>query len=216
MRPELIQIWDEGAPTTAGQPSAFLSSTGSAGEALPPRVPGVYVIVNNRNENYYVGSTVNLRKRWVLHRHLLRMGRHHSPHLQNAWGFYGEPSFSFLVLAHVYNKQLRMAIEQTFLDLRPKYNVALKAVSSAGVVRSEETKEKLRQVWNAPGYREKVMAARSSRPLSEEHKALIAEAHKGKVASEEAREAMRRGSARRWAREEERAKAREAAQNRRK
>jgi len=61
----------------------------------PLPLGGVYVIHNKVNHNFYVSSTSNFRKRWVLHVHLLRSGRHHSPHLQSAWNKYGEESFVF-------------------------------------------------------------------------------------------------------------------------
>lgn len=59
-----------------------------------PIASGIYAIRNIRNGKLWVGQTINLRKRWRQHKTDLRLGQS-SPHLQAAWGEYGEPSFEF-------------------------------------------------------------------------------------------------------------------------
>jgi group I intron endonuclease len=59
---------------------------------------GVYQIRNVTNGKFYVGSSKDIKNRFAAHRKLLRGGRHHCPHLQAAWGKYGEECFIFEVL----------------------------------------------------------------------------------------------------------------------
>jgi group I intron endonuclease len=54
---------------------------------------GIYKISHAASGRAYVGSAVNIKKRWATHRHALRTGRHHSQKLQRAWSKYGEAEF---------------------------------------------------------------------------------------------------------------------------
>jgi len=171
---------------------------------------GVYVIHNKINQKFYVGSTSNFVKRFILHRHLLRQNKHHSPHLQAAWNKYGEDAFSFMRLCVVEDDKLRLDIEQSYLDyLRPAYNVSPLAVSSKGTRRSEETRAKMREAERRPE-RIALASAMGKRPKSEEEKAKIAASHIGIRPTEETRAKLREASAKRWAKPEEREKIRQA------
>lgn len=59
---------------------------------------GVYKIVNTANDHFYIGSTVNLRRRRVRHFSELRTGNHKNRRLQAAWDKYGAANFQFVVL----------------------------------------------------------------------------------------------------------------------
>jgi group I intron endonuclease len=72
---------------------------------------GIYQILNKVNGKSYVGSAVNIKKRWAVHRHTLRNNKN-SPHLQKAWNKYGEESFEFNVLEYVPNVEWLLEIEQ--------------------------------------------------------------------------------------------------------
>jgi group I intron endonuclease len=177
---------------------------------------GVYAIHNRINQKCYVGSTSNFVKRWILHRHLLRMNKHHSPHLQHAWNKYGEDAFTFLRLQVVEDTNQMLAIEQVFLStLKPAYNVSPSATSCKGVKRSEATRQKLREAMKKPE-RLAIVREVGRRPKSEEHKAKIAASHLGLRPSEETRAKLRAASARRWQKPEEREKIRQARLKKRK
>lgn len=51
---------------------------------------GIYRIVNLANDKFYIGSAVNLERRWYMHRNRLNAGKHRNAHLQAAWSKYGE------------------------------------------------------------------------------------------------------------------------------
>lgn len=80
-----------------------------------PRLPGIYQIRCKANGKIYIGSAVNLRARWDLHRHSLNIKQHYNPHLQSAWNLHGEESFEFSVLQYVDQSQL-LTTEQMWIE----------------------------------------------------------------------------------------------------
>jgi group I intron endonuclease len=109
---------------------------------------GVYAIRHLATSRCYVGSTVNLQKRWQAHRRMLRNGRHHSVRLQNAWNKYSEQQFEFVVLEIVPDKTAIVAREQHWIEAlrsskrKSGYNVCSIAYSKLGVKSSAETRRK--------------------------------------------------------------------------
>lgn len=155
-----------------------------------PNWPGVYVIENVTTNTFYVGSTVNMRKRWNYHRMELRRGSHHSAHLQNAWNKYGEGAFVFIPLQLIVEKERRLLAEQGFLDgFSNSYNIARRAQSCAGVKRSAETKARMRASFTSARREHARELGRA--PKSTEHRARIGEANAGRKQSEGARAKMR-------------------------
>jgi group I intron endonuclease len=166
---------------------------------IPPR-GGLYSIENTVTHNIYVGSTVNLRKRWQLHLHLLRNGKHHSFKLQASWNKYGEDSFRFIPISIIEDKSQWVRLEQHFIStLKPTYNVSLKAGSCAGIKRSPETIAKIREYIISPERLERFVKM-AKKPKSPEHRSRIAAAHRGMKASEETKAKLRSASAKRWGR----------------
>lgn len=64
-------------------------------------ISGVYKIVNKTNNGVYVGSSVNMPKRWKTHLWLLRKNKHRCKHLQNSFNLYGENNFYFEILEQI-------------------------------------------------------------------------------------------------------------------
>jgi hypothetical protein len=84
---------------------------------------GVYTILNTMTQDQYIGSSMNIAKRFVQHRSLLRRGKHYADRLQDAWNEYGEDVFSMTVLEEVADPGNLAAVEQRHLDQRqPAYN----------------------------------------------------------------------------------------------
>jgi group I intron endonuclease len=131
---------------------------------------GIYVIVNLVNHKRYVGSAVNIKRRWNGHRRNLRQGIHENPHLQKSWNKHGEHAFEFDVLEIVQDKRELTLVEQYYLDwMEPEYNIC-RTVGSAMLGRhhTEETKRK-------------ISAAHIGKPLSEEHRAKLSASHMGQM-----------------------------------
>lgn len=101
---------------------------------------GIYEIVNTINGNRYVGSAVNIEKRWYEHKRTLQNKKHQNPHLQRAWNKYGADSFKFHVIEHCFFFML-VPREQYYIDeLNPEYNISPTAGSPLGVKHTEEVK----------------------------------------------------------------------------
>ena len=107
------------------------------------RRAGVYQIRNMQNGKIYVGSSVNLNKRWREHRSALNNNRHWNNHLQRAWNRYGFEAFVYEPLITCHSSMCQW-YEQQFLDQwNPEYNIGPTAKSPYGVRRSVETKAKI-------------------------------------------------------------------------
>lgn len=107
---------------------------------------GIYAIVNTTNGRRYIGSSIDIRKRYADHRQALRAGKHHNGHLQHAWAKYGEARFALLVLEIVTNPKDLCRVEQRYLDSGMNlYNSAVFAdrPSMLGKKHSAETKAKI-------------------------------------------------------------------------
>lgn len=170
--------------------------------ASPPRsapvnigmkTSGIYRIVNTINGKQYIGSSVDVEKRWNVHRCSFRKNKHHSPYLQKSWNKYGEDSFVFEIILDVENKNDLIAWEQIWINaLKPEYNVLPTAGSSLGAKHSDKTKARMsaakRQMSDET--KAKMSAAKKGIKRSDDTKAKISVAHKGKTLSDEHRAKM--------------------------
>jgi group I intron endonuclease len=64
---------------------------------------GVYAISGRNNDGLYIGASTHLDLRPYQHFHALRTQQHYCPKLQEAWNYYGEQNFVFLILEPVGN-----------------------------------------------------------------------------------------------------------------
>lgn len=167
-----------------------------------PKTPGIYAIINVANHHCYVGSSVDLRKRFQYHFGDLLRGVHVNAHLQHAYTLYGAAVFIFVILEHVPRKEDLVAREQHYMDLlKPEYNIAPVAGNSLGVVRTPEFKAKLSAINKgkispnrgkkmSDEQKAKMSAARLGKPgkvPTAEHRAKISAANSGKKRSDEQR-----------------------------
>lgn len=166
---------------------------------------GIYQITNLQNGKCYVGSAVSFKKRWKEHLRQLTNGDHHSTVMQRAWNKYGEAAFEFKKL-FVCAKADLIWFEQRAIDaLKPAYNICKVAGSVLGYRHTEEAKAAAaeRATGNthrrgrkeSPEYCEQAKRSRAMRKNcahSEETKAKIAEAHRGRTISEERKEHLRK------------------------
>lgn len=104
---------------------------------------GVYIIENKVNGRIYVGSSVNIKKRWRQHARALEAGKHHSRFMQRAWDKYGKDAFVFRVALACREKHCLM-YEQAYIDgLKPDYNSRPNASSQLGYKHTAETRAKM-------------------------------------------------------------------------
>lgn len=102
---------------------------------------GIYKITNVINNHSYIGSAKFILERWSVHKHQLRLNKHHSKYLQRAVNKYGIDSFKFEVLEECEIEKL-LEREQFYIYLiKPEYNVQPLAHSRLGAKWTEEQRE---------------------------------------------------------------------------
>jgi len=148
---------------------------------------GIYKIINKINGNVYVGSAVNIKKRWGWHKKDLKAKKHRNIYLQNAWHIYGENAFEFQVLEYCEKEKL-IEREQYYIDslncVRPNgYNLSPTAGSSLGIKRSVETRKKQREIKLGKKFTKEhcknISLGNKGRVFSEETKSKIGKSHLG-------------------------------------
>lgn len=146
------------------------------------QVSGIYALECVTTGERYIGSAVNIARRWERHRYALKKQQHHSWKLQQAWNKHGAEAFRFVVLEEVSEKADLLSAEQQHIDnsLRQNklLNVLVVAGSPLGTVQSPATKAKRSQTLKG-------------HPVSEETKRKIGDRAKGRKASPETRERMK-------------------------
>jgi len=142
---------------------------------------GIYQITNQVNGKCYIGSAVNLKRRWQHHLAALRCGGHSNLHLQRAFDKDGEEAFVFEVFEEAGSENL-IAREQYYLDtLKPEYNFSPTAGSPLGYRHTEDAKRKLKG-RQSPMY---------GKHHSVSARAKLSNARKGKLRSEDAKQKTR-------------------------
>lgn len=146
----------------------------------PKRSGVIYRILCTANGRAYIGSSVEAKRRFYLHRLDLEAGRHHSPRLQAAWNKYGADAFVFEVVEHVEDALFLVGREQNWLwnNESTLLNCSMVAGSPLGVKRTEEQKQRMK-------------ASKQAFYATEEGKAHLANMHaknRGRVMTDEERE----------------------------
>ncbi len=107
---------------------------------------GIYQILNVINNKRYIGSAINIDRRWYEHRSDFKKGKN-SSHLQNSYNKYGKENFEFSVIEYVEDENSLIEREQYWIDTlkvtdRNKgYNICPTAGSTLGFKYSEKTRE---------------------------------------------------------------------------
>jgi len=128
-------------------------------------LPGIYLWYNNVNNNYYIGSAINLK---------MRMNSYFNPNylvkdnfkIQRALIKYGHDKFSLYILEYTSSNDL-VTREQYFIDtLSPYYNILKYAYSSLGFIHSEESRKLLSVINTGKKHSEEALAKMQGRILS--------------------------------------------------
>jgi group I intron endonuclease len=84
---------------------------------------GIYCIRNSITGERYIGSSVNIEARWLIHKTQLNRKCHHSPKLQAAWSKYGHRSFVFEIIEEIIDRENKTLAqrEQYWLDHHDSY-----------------------------------------------------------------------------------------------
>lgn len=160
---------------------------------------GIYQIINLRSGKYYVGSAINIDKRWREHRHHLNRGTHHSAKLQNSWNKHGHEQFTFVIVEVISDLDKLISAEQFWMDKlkafgEKGYNISPKAGSSLGVTHTRETRRKVGDASRGRTHSLETRAAISlsnrTRIVSEQTREKISAAGRLRVVTEETKKKM--------------------------
>jgi group I intron endonuclease len=114
-------------------------------------VSGIYKITLIQNGRFYIGSSANIKGRWKWHKQSQKQL------IGKMIKKYGEENFIFEILEQVDPvKELLQLREQHYLDtLQPfpwndkkGYNLAPHAYTPLGIKRTDETKNKMKEIWH--------------------------------------------------------------------
>jgi predicted GIY-YIG superfamily endonuclease len=108
---------------------------------------GVYKITCIINGNYYYGSSVNLKSRFINHINKLRSQKHRNHRLQRTFNKHGEDSITFEVVEYC-DSHLTTVCEQKYLNIHINHKNCMNFCKSAsapmaGLKFSEDHKRKM-------------------------------------------------------------------------
>ena len=91
---------------------------------------GIYMIKNVVNGKFYIGSSKDINKRWIIHKSRLKTNKHDNIILQRSYNKHGEDSFIYSIIEETELDNLLIR-EQYYLDLYKNdnlcYNIGLKS-----------------------------------------------------------------------------------------
>lgn len=157
---------------------------------------GIYKITNTVNQKIYVGSSINLKKRFNTHINSLIKNTHHSKTMQRAYNKYGKDSFIFEVVELVELKENLLIREQYYMDeLNPfgdnGFNNERIAGSKLGFKHTEETKKKMSETrkgrTRTEETKKKMSESAKGKERSAEHSRKLGEASIGRIKTDETR-----------------------------
>lgn len=107
---------------------------------------GIYLIKNILNNKVYIGSSVNVERRFQEHLRALRRNKHFNRKFQFSFNKNGESNFEFKILKELNEISNLEEIETLYIrlyksfDYSNGYNTLIVGSSPLGIKRSEETK----------------------------------------------------------------------------
>jgi len=164
---------------------------------------GIYCIINVTDGKKYVGSSINLRRRFLQYYSIGNLARYSYMYICRALAKYGYSKFKLVILEYCDPSEL-LAKEKYYIDLlKPEYNISTEpAHPFLGRTHSDETRAKLSTLFKGKTYperagennpffgkkhsdetRNKISESKKGSPLpkfSDEHKSKISAAMIGK------------------------------------
>lgn len=104
---------------------------------------GIYQILNIKNHKRYIGSAVNLKKRFSEHLKSLYQRTHYNGYLQNAFLKYGSDTFKFKILEYCDKEYLKDKELFWINFIKPEYNM-IQAIPDRFIY-TDEIKNKIRE-----------------------------------------------------------------------
>ncbi len=150
---------------------------------------GVYRIKNIKTQRVYIGSTIDIFKRWPSHRSQLANNTHDNSKLQNSYNKWGKDVFRYKLIKKLPNTisvEILLLWEQKFIDkyqsaIRGKgYNICPVAGSCLGRKRKKSSIKKMVETMQ-----------KNPRHLTAQQKLHLSNIFKGKKISKETKEKIK-------------------------
>lgn len=143
---------------------------------------GIYSITDTNTNQFYIGSSINLKQRFIAHKSSLNLNKHGNHKLQTAFNANKQNLVFDVIESVVSDKHVLVEREQWYIDFfKPELNICRKVeLPRTGIKHSEETKLKM-----SISRRNQIR-----KPHSQETKDKIRNAHFGKVMSVESRKKL--------------------------
>lgn len=139
-------------------------------------ITGIYQILNTITKDKYVGRSINIHRRFRMHRCELNKAKHENYLLQKSWNEYGEDKFTFTIL-DLCNIDELVEREQQYLNSGEfTLNISKSATWPNDIVKYTDAAGNVK-------YR--------TRRISDETKRKISEAHKKRIKTPEELEQVR-------------------------
>jgi group I intron endonuclease len=141
------------------------------------RTVGIYKITCIPNGKIYIGSSIDVHRRWKLHKTHLNTGKHNNKYLLRAFQKYGKESFMWEVIEEC-SQDVLWEREQYYLDMFQPFDE--KGYNSARVVKAPMTGKK-----HTLEDRQRMSAIQKARnhKHSDEHKQYLSTLFKGRKRS---------------------------------
>lgn len=110
---------------------------------------GIYLIKNKNDGKFYIGSSLNIESRFLVHKSELRNKKHGNSYLQNAWNKYGEENFVFEILMECEKDSVR-ELEQEFLNKSVGQDFCYNINPNADGISSKQATENNIKRWSNP------------------------------------------------------------------
>ena len=107
------------------------------------KTSAVYKITNTVSKDFYIGSSKNVKQRWMHHKCPSTWKNYPNKQLYQDMQKYGVDKFDFQILANVEPEQLKEKEQQLIEKLQPTYNN--RRANGLDVERMKETKKKYNQ-----------------------------------------------------------------------
>lgn len=136
---------------------------------------GIYQILNKITGKYYIGSAIDVDRRWREHQSHLRCNCHDNEHLQRSYNKYGPDAFAFSVLEEVGDSSQLIAREQHWIDsldaTEAGYNICKIAGSTLGQRHDIETRRKISERKRNPSEetRRRLSAAKKGKQVGQDN-----------------------------------------------
>jgi group I intron endonuclease len=136
---------------------------------------GIYMIKNEINEKFYIGSSKNIDTRWVVHKSKLKMNKHDNIHLQRSYNKYGKENFSYIILEET-DAEILLSKEQEYLDKykddTQSFNIGLKSSGGDNLTNNPNREEIIEKIKNSLKIRYENMTDEEKQKISENHKGV--------------------------------------------